>query len=614
MTRTSIISILFFCTNLWAQAPYYPVENFAKLPQYSNPQISPDGRKIAATIIINGKPIIYVKNRDEPAKVYPPLVTADTYFSRYAWANNDRVIVALRGTSKRGNGLYNYRRLVSARFDGSAPVGYKMEPDQNGYFRQYAWMVGQNKQDTRHMLMALDDDKNTFNAPLVHQVDLETGEKKLVEKNTRGIGYWVADHQGRLRIGIRYKDSTRNQAIFYRINESSPWEELQNVKISDNDLLEVFSFMPEDDNILLVTTDQLSDENELTSPGTPEKLYRYNLTTRTIEGEYVDTIYNKIKATAQKAMPGYAINIISHDDNKETYTLSASSDDKPELFFLYDRKLKTMDLIGSAYPQLEGAALAKMQKITYPARDNYKIPALLTTPNEANKNLPFIIFVHGGPESHDEWGFNNYVQYFANRGYGVLQPQFRGSTGFGIAHNEAGRKQWGKLIQDDITDGVKWLVKQGIADPKHICIVGGNFGGYAAAIGLAKTPELYACGISINGVMDLEQLYDDSDHYAAKNAIRDALNERNNLEANSPIKLSNQVKAPLLLIAATKDTVVPFTHSTKMHKKLAEQKKPVEFIELPNGEHWLTSEPDQIKIFNALEGFLSKYLGPQPKN
>jgi len=613
MTRASIILILFFCTNLWAQVPLFPVENFAKLPQYSNPQISPDGRKIAATIIVNGKPIIYIKNRDEPNKVYPPLVTADTYFSRYAWANNDRIIVALRGTSKRGNGFYNYRRLVSARFDGSAPVGYKMEPGQNGYFRQFAWTVGQNKQDKRHMLMALDDDKNTFNAPLVHRVDLETGEKKLVEKNTRGIGYWVADHQGRLRIGIRYKDSTRNLAIFYRINESSPWEELQNVKISDNDRLEVFGFMPEDDNILLVTTDQLSDENELASPGTPEKLYRYNLSTRSIEGEYVDTVYNKVKATAQKAMPGYAINIISHDDNKETYTLSASGDDKPELFFLYDRKLKTMDLIGSAYPQLEGAQLAKMQKITYPARDNYKIPALLTTPIETNKNLPFVIFVHGGPESHDEWGFNNYVQYFANRGFGVLQPQFRGSTGFGIAHNEAGRKQWGKLIQDDITDGVKWLIKQGIADPKHICIVGGSFGGYAAAIGLAKTPELYKCGVSINGVMDLEQLYDDSDHYAAKNAIRDALNDRSNLEANSPIKLSSQINAPLLLVAATKDTVVPYAHSTKIYKKLVEQKKPVEFIELTNGEHWLTSEGDQIKIFNALERFLSKHLSSQPK-
>lgn len=611
MKRILFAALLLPCSIAWAKAPIYPAEAFAKLPQYSNPQISPDGRKIAATIIVNGKPVIYIKNRDEPNKIYPPLVTADTYFSRYAWANNERLIIALRGTTKFSTFLFNYQRLVSARFDGSAPVGYKMEANENGYYRQFAWIVGQNKNDKKHMLMALDDDGNFSNAPAIHQVDLDTGEKKLVDKNGRGFSYWIADNQGRLRVGIRYKDSTRAHAIFYRPNESSPWEELQNVKIGDNDRLDVFSFLPEDDNFLLVTTEQLSSENEQSAPGTPNKLYRYNLTTRKIEDEYIDPIYAKVKATAEKAMPGYTINIVSQDDNKETYTLSAYSDDKPELFFLYDRKLKTMDLIGSAYPQLEGAQLAKMQKVNYNARDNHKIPAFLTTPDQANKNLPFIILVHGGPWAHDEWGFNNFVQYFANRGYGVLQPQFRGSTGYGAAHTEAGHKQWGKLIQDDITDGVKWLISQGIADPKRICIVGGSFGGYAAAIGLAKTPDLYKCGVSINGVMDLEMLYADLDHFAFKNAMRDVFNDRNNLKPDSPIQLANQIKAPLLLIGATKDTVVPYAHTTKMHKKLTTEKKPVELIELKDGEHWQTDEKHQIKVFNAMESFLSKHLPSQ---
>ena len=457
--------LMIYGRGIWAQAPLYPLEEFAKSSQYSNPRISPDGRKIAATILVNGKPIIYVKNRDEPNKIYPPLISEDAHFSRYTWGNNERLIIALRGTTKFSTNLFNYQRLVSARFDGTAPIGYKMEPNQHGYFRQTAWIVGQNRHDRQHMLMALDDDGHSFNSPAIHRVNLESGEKKLVDKNGRGFGNWVADNQGRLRIGIRYKDSTRNYAIFYRPNENSPWEELQNLKLEDNDRLSVFGFMPEDDNTLLVTTDQLDNETEQVSPGASQKLYRYNLTERKIEGEYIDSTYQKVKATAEKLMPGYTIQILSEDDNKQSYTLKAYSDDKPQLYFIYDRKLKTMDLIGSAYPQFEGAQLAKMQKVSYPARDSYKIPAFLTTPNQAQKNLPFVIFVHGGPWSHDNWGFDNDVHYFANRGYGVLQPQFRGSTGHGIYHNEAGYKQWGKLIQDDITDGVKWLIEQKIADP-----------------------------------------------------------------------------------------------------------------------------------------------------
>lgn len=609
MKKIAVFSLLFSLnTSLCAQVPEYPIEAFAKLPQYGSPIISPDGRKIAATVVANGKPIIYIKNRDEPNKIYPPIVTADTHFSRYTWGNNERLIIGLRGTTKVGSTLYNYQRIVSTRYDGSSPIGYKMEADKYGYFLQFAWTIGQNEQDKSHMLMALDGDDHTFNLPAVHLVNLETGEKKLVEKNGRGMSHWVADNNGKLRIGIRYKDSNRDYAIFYRETETSPWQELQKVKLANNDRLEVYDFDPKDNNILLVSTDQLEDARERTTPGIPQKLYRYNLTTRQIEGEYVDEVFNRVKATAQKALPGYTINIISWDDNKEVYTLSAYGDDKPEIFFLYDRKLKTMDLIGSAYPQLENTQLAKMQKVEYPARDKYKIPAFLTLPNGQEKNLPFIVFVHGGPWASDDWGFNNYVQYFANRGYGVLQPQFRGSTGYGIAHKEAGFGQWGRLIQDDITDGVKWVINQGLADPKKICIVGGSFGGYAAAVGLAKTPDLYKCGVSINGVMDLEKLYDDMAKFGGKNANRDLFNDNNNLKPDSPFHLAEQIKSPLLLLAATKDTVVPYAHSTSMHKKLQKLKKPVTFVELKDGEHWRTIDSHQLEIFKALESFLSQNL------
>ncbi|HEY6528473.1 MAG TPA: S9 family peptidase [Cellvibrionaceae bacterium] len=607
MNRLALLTLLstIHCS-LWAQAPLYPLESFARLPQYSNPQISPDGRKIAATVVVNGKPIIYIKNRDEPTKVYPPISSNEAYFSHYKWANNDRLLVALRGTNKSRNFLFNYLRLVSARFDGTAPIGYKMEPNKYGYFRQHAWFIGQNRTDRTHLLMELDDNPEEWNAPQVHKVDLETGKKELIQKNDMQVERWIADNQGRIRVGIRYKDSNTSFAILYRENERAPWEELQNVKYKAEERLDVVGFSPDDDQTLLVSSDQLRDgESSLSGPS---KLFKYNLKTRQIEGEYSDSDYNKVKATAEKAMPGYTIEIISWDDAKKVYTLVAFSDVKTPRYFLYDRNLKTMDLIGSAFPQLENAQLAKMQEISYPARDSYKIPAFLTLPDGVQKNLPFVIFVHGGPWERDHWGFDNYVQFFANRGYGVLQPQFRGSTGHGSSHRDAGLRQWGRLIQDDISDGVKWIISQGLADPKRICIVGGSFGGYAAATGLAKTPELYKCGISVNGVMDLEKLYDDMARFIGKNLNRDLFNDANNLKVDSPFHLAEQIKAPLLLLAATKDTVVPFEHSMAMFKKLEKLKKPVTFVELKNGEHWRSVDQNEAETFKAMEAFLAKEL------
>lgn len=225
------------------------------------------------------------------------------------------------------------------------------------------------------------------------------------------------------------------------------------------------------------------------------------------------------------------------------------------------------------------------------------------------KNLPFVIYVHGGPWARDFWGFDNYVQYFANKGYGVLQPQFRGSTGFGSKHEEAGYGEWGRLIQDDITDGVKWLIAQGIADPKRICIVGASFGGYAAAQGLVKTPDLYRCGISINGVLDLEKLYSDMGRFYFKNLKRKLFNDDDNLRPNSPFHNIPAIKSPLLLVASDKDTVVSVEHSRRMNDKMKKQGKVVQYVELKDGEHWRTSEALEGQVFKAMDAFLSKHLG-----
>jgi dipeptidyl aminopeptidase/acylaminoacyl peptidase len=278
-------------------------------------------------------------------------------------------------------------------------------------------------------------------------------------------------------------------------------------------------------------------------------------------------------------------------------------------YYLLDLKEQKLVGLASEYPNLENAVLSPMEKVEYEARDGLKIPAYLTIPvNSKKEKLPIVVYPHGGPWAHDEWGFDNYVQFFASRGYAVFQPQFRGSTGFGTAFEEAGYGQWGMKIQDDITDGVRWLIDEGVADPERIAIVGASFGGYAAAMGAAKTPDLYKCIVSINGVLDLKSFHDNGRNYYFDSINRKMWNNWEDVENTSPYHLAENIQAPMLLIAGERDTVVPTAHSKKMHKRLKKLKKTSQYIELENGEHWRTNEENEIVLLKTLEAFLGEHL------
>ncbi len=610
MNKLFVLGFMIVSSSVLAAPPLYPLENFAKLPQYSNPIISPDGRKIAATLTVNGKPVVYIKNRDDPTKIYPPINAGDAFLNDYFWGNNERLLVGTRQTAKIGKNIFNYTRYVSAKYNGESVVALDMKPNRWGYFLPHVYVVGKSDTDDSHILMAMNGNPQEWMAPEVDLVDLATGKGRQVQDNTREMQNWIADHKGEIRIGTRYESFAGKPkiTIFYRTKKGEAWQTLQKMEVYNNDRLYPYGFDPLDDNILLVTTDNLSQGEEENFFPEELKLFRYNLTTRAIEGEHKDPEREKALATAKKALPDRKISILSMDHSKKVFTLAAYSDNQTPLYFLLDRNTKTMDMIGSPYPALEGGTLSKMAATEYKARDGHSIPAYLTLPEGSNgKNLPFVIYVHGGPYARDDWGFDNYVQFFANRGYGVLQPEFRGSRGFGKEHEEAGYRQWGLLMQDDVTDGVKWLISQGIADPKRICIVGASYGGYAAATGLAKTPDLYKCGISINGVMDMDRWYSRLD--AMRHPYRAMLNDPSNFKANSPYYLAESIKAPLLIIASEKDTVVPVIHSQDMRDKMEKLKKPVTYVELKNGEHWRTIDANEIATFKAMETFLAAQLG-----
>jgi dipeptidyl aminopeptidase/acylaminoacyl peptidase len=261
--------------------------------------------------------------------------------------------------------------------------------------------------------------------------------------------------------------------------------------------------------------------------------------------------------------------------------------------------------------------LGEVKEISYKARDGASIPGYLTMPAAKSSGaIPLVVLPHGGPQERDYLEFNWLTQFIASRGYAVLQPQFRGSTGFGDAFREAGYRQWGGLMQDDVTDGVRFLIEQGIADPHRICIVGASYGGYAALAGAAFTPELYSCAVSISGVSDLPALLRE-EVPIYEGTISNSMSEwkmriggpnDSNLAAKSPINSVKAIKVPILIVYGTADSVVPNAQSEKMVAALKAAGKSVSVAILAGEDHWLSRTETRVQVLKELDAFLGKNL------
>jgi dipeptidyl aminopeptidase/acylaminoacyl peptidase len=320
-----------------------------------------------------------------------------------------------------------------------------------------------------------------------------------------------------------------------------------------------------------------------------------------------------------RAFPGRQVDTYEESQDHVRALALVGGPAHPPVNYIVDFATGKATIVGEEYPALVNASLGEMTQISYPARDGTVIPALQTLPPASSgKNLPLVVLPHGGPNYHDDYAYDWLVQFLATRGYAVLQPQFRGSTGFGIAFERAGDRQWGRLMQDDITDGVKALIDKGVADPHRICIVGASYGGYAALAGAAFTPELYACAASIGGVSDLPAMpgYLDNQHGEEsdtvsywKTDIGSAFDPE--VIAKSPARAAAAVKAPVLLIHATDDTVVPIAQSERMARALTQAGKRSVFVKLPKEDHWLSRAETRIRVLEELESFLAANLKAQ---
>lgn len=453
--------------------------------------------------------------------------------------------------------------------------------------------------------------------------------------------YVIMDKNGVPRIAVTGDKNIG--ALHYKDPATEKWTQLmQYDRFTDNNLDPVFYG---DDNKLLVEAFNGKDKTAL---------YNYDLTKKLIEpnalvsspdfdinadiisanGKLLGVQYHidaevslwfdpKMKSVQQTidAMLPNTVNHISMAQRAEApfIIIKAYSDTQPALYLLFNTETKKLTKLGSTNADIDAKKMAMKDMVRYKARDGLEIPAYLTLPKDsAKKNLPMVVLVHGGPYVRGgHWNWSADAQFLASRGYAVLEPEFRGSTGFGEKHFKAGWKQWGLAMQDDIADGTKWAIAQGIADPKRICIAGASYGGYATLMGLINDPDLYRCGINWVGVTDINLLYDVNwsdfssiwKQYGMPLMVGDQIKDAAQLKATSPIENASKIKQPLLMAYGSADRRVPLIHGEKFYAAVKKENPNVEWVVYSQEGHGGWSLKTKLDFWGRVEKFLDKNIG-----
>ena len=483
-----------------------------------------------------------------------------------------------------------------------------------------------------------DDRRDTGWAYTLYDVSSRTGKGKPTAIGTQYTRDWAIDKQGLAVARSEWHADSEEFTILAR--DATAWREIY--KRKDGEQLELGGLAPDGKSVLAVGhnggsrskvwaialdgsgatvffEDAAEDiegiESDLTD-GAPIGAYIGGANARL---HFFDPKTEARQTALARAFPGRRVKLLDRSNDSKRVIVKVDSPMHPAVFYLVDFATGKADIAGESYPGLAGVTLGEVRIIDYAARDDVEIPAFLTLPpGLGEKNLPLVVLPHGGPHAHDTGDFNWWTQFLATRGYAVLQPQFRGSTGYGAAHRKAGYGQWGGLMQDDVTDGVKAMIKNGLADPARICIAGASYGGYAALAGAAFTPEMYACAISVNGISDLPALLGylrkraETDFSDSFSLLQDQIGPayESDVVARSPARAADSVRAPILLLHGADDTVVPISQAETMDRALTEAGKTHALVRLPGEDHWLSRSATRTQVLEEMERFLARYLGP----
>jgi dipeptidyl aminopeptidase/acylaminoacyl peptidase len=641
-----IMRFVFFAA-FWAVLSFAPVsaqetlsiEDFSRRPHMDMATLSPDGQYVAFMTTLNDEPYLISKHIETGGL---RLVNTAEFNTRgIRWAMDDMIVITVEDAENvRGFGQINVLGLMSFDVSREMALRYLRRPT---YDDVNAGRIVGIEPDTDYLLVSVRQNNGRYD---LRAYNARTGRSRLVRQGDQDTLNWVIDAQGEAAARVDYSQTLNR----FRLRVSAG-EEAWNTAYEDEDA-SVPSYTP----MGLTASGQLVVRTRLVRPGEDARSALYTVSLETgafetilaandqfeLDETIIDPYTNLVigarfrnhfrntlwfdddlsdhQAQLAELLPGEVPVIENWSRNRDVMMVSTNSGTHPKALYLYYPQTGVLDDFGSAYPAFSNGEISSRDPITYTSRDGVEIPAYLTLP-AGDGPFPTVILPHGGPVSRDYGGFNDFAHFMASRGYAVLQPNFRGGGGFGLNWEESGFGEWGRgIMQDDLSDGVAHMVTQGLTDPDRVCIVGASYGGYAALAGAAFTPDLYACAVAFAPVSDLSRFLRYSEDRAARGHwVVETWNERFSGESEerrrdimaslSPASNIEAITIPILVIHGEDDTVVPIDQSERFARAMRRADKPVDFIEIENGDHWLSLVPTRRRFFTELERFLAEHIG-----
>jgi dipeptidyl aminopeptidase/acylaminoacyl peptidase len=616
------------CMASVAQAAPLPAAAFAKHEQFKDPVLSPDGRYLAVISSIEGRRAALVRDLQTAGK-YTPVMTAEAGgnfdLTWCRWGNNTRLVCAFRGTAERNDRIFGTVKLAAVDADGKNFKELLRELSEAAGPRNpiIDWTADDPntvliQATNREVYPALKELEFT---PAVFKLNIVSGELDTLLKTRQEISSYTSDGHGNVRFAVGYDDN-RRQTYFGRAQGDDEWHLLSKMGVHKREerftplavvtgTNRAYAFGPSNGRTALWEID-LKDQQA------PKLVYEHpqvdleralysadgQLVGVTFETDKPDVHYldERAAATAKafaKALPNTFNVMSSTSADVKKFVLTARSDMDAGSYFLYDAANPRLAAIGTAYPQLQKQTLP-LQAVQFKAQDGTTVPGYLI--KQGAEKTPLVVLAHSG-FSRTAWNFDYLMQFIASRGDAVLAINYRGSSGYGREWQDAPKQDWGGLPYSDLTDGVRWAVAQGIADPKRVCIVGrGLGGGYAALLGATRDAELFKCAVSIGGRGDLSELYRSSRSTDADNV------NVSKLKDDAPLRRPGDFKMPVLLVHGTRDSAVSFENAKNLDDALNKAGKAHKLVKIEGADYSFAREADRTTLLQELEQFLNTQL------
>ncbi|MCB0581944.1 MAG: S9 family peptidase [Phaeodactylibacter sp.] len=604
----------------------YTVEDFFRTPEKVAFQLSPGGGYLAYLGPYKRRQNIFVQKVGEESAVR---ITHETErdIGGFFWSSDKRLVYVKDSGGDENFQLFAVDRDGTDARDLTPFEGVKIQLIDDLEDNEDELIIGMNKENP--MLFE------------PYRINIRTGEyTQLAENNNPAepITSWMTDHDGKLRVAIKTIAGV-NHSLLYRAREEEDFQVVITTNFKES--LEPIFFEFDNSSIVYAVSNIGRDRSEIVKfdmaageeagdvifahPEVDAGSLMYSRKRKVVTGaiyttwkreiKFFDEERRKLQEYLEQELPGHEVVITSSSKDENKFMVRTYSDRSLGAYYYYDQVAGKLEKIIEVSPWLDGEDMAPMKPIQYTSRDSLAIHGYLTLPRgKPSRGLPVVVNPHGGPWVRDSWGYNPEVQLLASHGYAVLQVNYRGSTGYGRAFWQKGFREWGHAMQDDITDGVNWLVKEGIADPKRVAIYGASYGGYATLAGITFTPELYACGVDYVGVSNLftfmntippywkpylEMLYEMVGHPER---------DKERLEAGSPVFHIDRIRTPLFVVQGANDPRVNIDESDQIVRSLRSRGIDVPYMVKYNEGHGFSNEENRFEFYKAMLGFLEKHV------